>query len=138
MAIALGEPFEPLFSDGTREEHLDAFRERLGKYRISAGEDLVLSIEYDRLCADYAEQTAHPRYEVHIISSDRAFMKETNSILTFRMADDGETPILTAYEGLYMWRARRYARPMRGWVGGLVRTPTTLGSTGPGAGLLSR
>jgi CubicO group peptidase (beta-lactamase class C family) len=103
-AIALGEPWGPLFAPMSPETLRTGLGACTGEYAMEGGGRLKLTLEDGTLCL---QEEGAAKFMVYPLSGRRGYVKEQNARLVFREPEgDGPMEIITLYGNL-LWRGKR-------------------------------
>jgi hypothetical protein len=104
IAIALGKPWFPIFESQINQDDIPQLASYVGQYEMDPDCFLIMTLEDNRF---YLQETGLPRFEIHPLSSDTAFVKETNTRFRFkRDLEDGALKIIAMNSSL-QWEGKR-------------------------------
>jgi hypothetical protein len=106
IAIALEKSWHPVLDPRFSQADFQQLASFVGKYEIDPGCFLTMSIENDRL---YLQETNLPKFELLPLSSDAAFVKDSNTRFQFRQKEKESRVEVIATNPSLQWIGRRVA-----------------------------
>ena len=106
LAIALGQPWQPLFDTPISDDAHQALSSFVGKYEIDPSVFLTVSAKNGHL---FAQETGFPKFELIPVSTKVAYCKETNTRYLFKRPSEKAGAEMIATTPSLQWTGKSVA-----------------------------
>lgn len=103
-AIALGEPWQPLFTKTLSSDDLVKLAAYEGNYKMEPSGNLRFITDGDRF---FIQEEGYNREQVFPLSASRLYCKKLNALIRFEDGDNGQPPRLIGQYGILRWAGTR-------------------------------
>ena len=103
-AIALGEPWQPLFTTSLPGGDRAKLAAYAGNYKMEPSGNLRFIADGNRF---FIQEEGYNREQVFPLSTSRLYCKKLNALIRFEDGDDGQPPRLIGQYGILRWAGTR-------------------------------